>query len=83
LTAELFSNQLSPCGPTITPEIIKPIIPGTLIGLNKMGERSIMNKTRENMRTGLVNGAWNASMMCSNTLLFIKMVLESIYFSKK
>jgi len=59
-TAEFFSNQFNPCGPMIIPEMINPIIPGTLIGLRRMGESRIMKRTREKMSTGLVSGASNA-----------------------
>ncbi|MNT12365.1 hypothetical protein D3C86_1744480 [compost metagenome] len=59
-TAEFFSNQFNPCGPMTTPEIIKPIIPGTLIERNKIGDNKIINKTSAKMSTGLFKGASKA-----------------------
>jgi len=44
----------------IIPEMINPIIPGTLIGLRRMGDSRIMKRTREKMSTGLVSGASKA-----------------------
>jgi len=54
--AEFFSKMLNPFGPIITPDIIKPIIPGILIRLSKIGESKMINKIRENTKTGLLKG---------------------------
>jgi hypothetical protein len=59
-TAEFFSNQFKPWGPIIIPEIINPIIPGTFIGRNRMGDNKMINNTKEKIRTGLVKGASKA-----------------------
>jgi len=63
----------------IIPEIIKPIIPGTLIGRNKIGDKRMMNKTRENIRTGLVNGASKAWAKWSKTLfIYIRLFMVQL-----
>jgi hypothetical protein len=48
--------KLKPCGPMITPEIIKPIIEGILTFLKIMGESKIMKSNNEKTRTGFFIG---------------------------
>ena len=44
LIAESFARIFKPCGPIITPAIIKPIIPGIFNFLRRMGESKMINK---------------------------------------
>ena len=48
--------KLNPFGPMITPEIINPIIEGILIFRNTMGDKSIMKRMSEKIRTGFFKG---------------------------
>ncbi len=59
-TAEFFANKFSPCGPMITPEMIKPIIPGMFIFLSKIGDSKIMKSIREKINIGLLSGKSNS-----------------------
>jgi hypothetical protein len=59
-TAELFSRRFRPCGPMATPERMRPTVPGIFIFLRRIGESSMINRTSEKTRTGLVNGRWNS-----------------------
>jgi hypothetical protein len=55
-TAEFLSIRKKPCGPTIIPEIIKPIIPGILNRLRRTGARRIMNRITEKINTESLKG---------------------------
>ena len=55
-TAEFFSRIFSPCGPIITPEIIKPIMPGIFNLLRRIGESRIISRIKENINTGFPSG---------------------------
>jgi hypothetical protein len=48
--------KLNPFGPTITPEIISPIMEGILILLSKMGDKSMMKRMSEKINTGFFKG---------------------------
>jgi hypothetical protein len=48
--------RLKPFGPTITPEMIKPIIAGILSFRKMIGESKMMNKMSEKIKTGFFKG---------------------------
>jgi hypothetical protein len=50
--AEFFSSIFRPCGPMITPEIIRPIIPGIFSFFNKIGESKMISRINEKIRIG-------------------------------
>jgi hypothetical protein len=59
-TAEFFSRTLNPCGPIKTPAIINPIILGIFIFLSKIGDKRMIKRINENIKTGLPNGNSNS-----------------------
>ena len=48
----------------MTPEMIKPIIPGIFNLLSRMGDNRMINKINENISTGLPNGNSNSCIKC-------------------
>jgi hypothetical protein len=48
--------RLKPFGPTITPEMIKPIIAGIFNFLRTIGDNKMMNKISEKIKTGFFKG---------------------------
>ncbi len=48
--------KLNPFGPTITPEIINPIMEGILILLSKIGDKSMIKRMSEKINTGFFKG---------------------------
>jgi hypothetical protein len=58
--ASLLSMILNPCGPIITPEIIKPITPGIFSLRSTKGDRRIMKRITEKKSTGLEIGSSNS-----------------------
>lgn len=76
LIAEFFSSQFNPWGPIITPDIISPIIPGTLIGRRIMGESKIIKSTSEKISTGFCRGASKAWEICSKVLFISARMLS-------
>ena len=59
-TAEFFANKFKPCGPTKTPDRMRPIIPGIFNFLSNIGESKIINNTSEKTNTGFFNGNSNS-----------------------
>jgi hypothetical protein len=60
--ASLFAMMLKPNGPIMTPEIIKPIMPGILSFRRRTGERRMMNRITEKTRIKLLKGNLNSSI---------------------
>jgi len=58
--AELFSKIFNPYGPTITPAMISPIIPGILTFFKRIGKIRMMKRINEKMSTGLLRGVLNS-----------------------
>jgi hypothetical protein len=52
----LIPIKPKPCGPIITPEMIRPIIAGIFIFLNKMGDSKMIKSNREKTNTGFLSG---------------------------
>lgn len=48
--------KLNPFGPTMTPEIINPMMDGILIFLSKMGDSSMIKRISEKINTGFFKG---------------------------
>jgi len=48
--------KLNPFGPTITPEIINPIMEGILILRSKIGDKSMIKRMSEKINTGFFKG---------------------------
>jgi hypothetical protein len=48
--------KLNPLGPTITPEIINPMMEGILIFLSKIGDKSMIKRMSEKIKTGFFKG---------------------------
>ena len=47
----------NPFGPIITPEIMSPIMEGMRIFLSKIGDKRMINRSREKTRTGFLSGS--------------------------
>jgi hypothetical protein len=47
----------NPFGPMITPEIMSPIMEGMRIFLNKIGDKRMINRSKENTRMGFLSGS--------------------------
>jgi hypothetical protein len=63
--AEFFARRFNPCGPTITPEIINPMMPGIFNFLINIGERRIIRSINEKTSTGLFKGNSNPCIKLS------------------
>ena len=74
-TAEFFSRIFSPCGPIMTPEIIKPIIPGIFNFRSRIGESKIISRIKEKINTGFPSGNSNSWIKCSK-----KSVIRFAYY---
>jgi hypothetical protein len=59
-TAEFLARIFRPCGPMMTPEIIRPIIPGIFNLFRSMGDNRIMNRIKEKTSTGFSRGKLNS-----------------------
>ena len=62
LMAEFFSSMFRPSGPMITPEMIKPIIPGIFSFFNTMGESRMINRISEKINIGFCKGNLNSDI---------------------
>ena len=60
-TAEFFAKTFNPCGPIIVPETINPIMPGILIFLRRIGDKRMINRMVEKIRTGFLSGKSNST----------------------
>ena len=59
--SKVFAPMIpKPFGPMIIPDRIKPMIPGILAFLKRIGESKMIKSIMEKTNTGLVKGKWNS-----------------------
>jgi hypothetical protein len=71
-TALFFSRMFRAWGPTMTPEMMRPMTPGTLNCRRINGASRMMKSTTQNTSTGFCKGNANSRAKCSkNPLSFM------------